>query len=1069
MTTLDERRDTRGGRDDRDVPPQIAAQTESDAASSPATGGMPLRFTGVDTLHHSHPSLTPQLRALLRDLRHEVDGEVRFDSASLAAYSTDASNYRQIPIGVVVPKTLDDVVAAVNTCRRHGVPVTNRGGGTSLAGQTCNVAVIIDFSKYLDRVESIDPEERTAWVEPGCNLDHLRQLAAEHGLTYGPDPATHSRNTLGGMLGNNSCGTHSVMAEFYGPGPLSVHQVLELDVLTYRGDRFTVGRMTPDELDAAIALGDAKGRLLEQLRDLRDRHLEAIRTGFPHIPRRVSGYNLDQLLDDNGFDVAKALVGTEGTCVTILRAKVRLMDAKPKRTLVVLGFPDSPTAGDHVPFVREHKPVACEGIDHLLVDYMRKKGLHPEDVDLLPDGKGWLLVEFGSDSKDDADAQAQRFIEDAKRLDHPPSIKLFHEQWEAEKLWQVRESGLGATAHVPGVPTTHPGWEDAAVAPDKVGDYLRDFRKLLDEFGYTAALYGHFGQGCIHCRIDFLLASAQGVDAWAHFLERAAHLVTGYGGSLSGEHGDGQARGALLEIMYGTELVEAFQEFKGIWDPDWMMNPGKVVRPNLPTDDLREGPHSKLRNVRTYFAYPDDDHDFGNAASRCVGVGQCRNVDTGYMCPSYMATREEHDSTRGRARLLFEMLRGEKLKGWRDKGVKDALDLCLACKSCKSECPVNVDMATYKAEFLAHFYKWRPRPRSDYAITLIYWWARIATHAPGLVNALAHAPGLTTVVKFLGGVAQQRDIPRFAEPAFTTWFRSRESGEQQDGPTHGGEQVLEREASHGAGEHYLTETMKHHNRQNSFHPDHGDAPLQTDRVILWPDTFNNYLESPVLAATVEVLEHAGYQVTIPPRPLCCGRPLYDAGMLPLAKHLWRQILDTLREDIRDGVPVVGVEPSCVAAFRDELVNLYPNDGDAKRLAQQTYLLSEFLERQRYQPPQVPPEDARALVQFHCHQNAVLGLDAEKALFKRMGVDADVLEAGCCGLAGSFGFSAGEKYDVSVRVAERKMMPRVRAADEGTQILADGFSCHEQIAHLSHRTPRHIAELLRDAIRAQSRG
>ena len=1069
MTTLDERNDTRTGRNDRDVPPDVVGETEPDAASSPASGGLPLRFTGVDTLHHSHPSLTPQLRALLRDLRHEVDGEVRFDSASLSAYSTDASNYREMPIGVVVPKSLDDVIATVNTCRRHGVPITNRGGGTSLAGQTCNVAVIIDFSKYLDRVESIDPQSRTAWVEPGCNLDHLRQLAAPHGLTYGPDPATHNRNTLGGMIGNNSCGTHSVMAEMYGPGPLTVDQVLELDVLTYGGDRFTVGRMSPEELDAAIAVGDAKGRILKQVRDLRDRHLEAIRTGFPHIPRRVSGYNLDRLLDDNGFNVAQALVGTEGTCVTILRAKVQLMDARPKRTLVVLGFPDAPTAGDHVPFVRKFKPVACEGIDHLLVEYLRKKGLHPDDVDLLPDGKGFLLVEFGADSKEDADDQADHFIDEVRTLDDPPSIKKFEKQWESEKLWQVRESGLGATAHVPGMPTTHPGWEDAAVAPEKVGDYLRDFRELLDRFGYNAALYGHFGQGCIHCRIDFKLDTAEGVTSFSHFLDRAAHLVTSYGGSLSGEHGDGQARGALLEIMYGKELVKAFGEFKAIWDPDWMMNPGKVVHPNQPTDDLREGPHSKLQDVQTYFAYPDDDHDFGKAASRCVGVGQCRNVDTGYMCPSYMATREEHDSTRGRARLLFEMLRGEKLKGWRDKGVKDALDLCLACKSCKSECPVNVDMATYKAEFLAHFYKWRPRPRSDYAITLIYWWSRIATHAPGLVNAVAHAPGLTNIIKFVGGVAQQRDIPRFAEPAFTTRFRSRVSGSGGQKRVHNGEPILDPEESNTASERYMTDSMDRLSRLNTLHPHGGDRPLETDRVILWPDTFNNYLESPVLGATVEVLEHAGYKVSIPPRPLCCGRPLYDAGMLPLAKHLWRQILDTLREDIRDGVPVVGVEPSCVAAFRDELVNLFPNDGDAQRLAQQTYLLSEFLERQRYQPPQVPPEDAKALVQFHCHQNAVLGLDAEKALFKRMGVDADVLEAGCCGLAGSFGFSSGEKYDVSVRVAERKMMPRVRAADESTQILCDGFSCKEQVLHLSDRTPRHIAELLRDAIHAESQG
>ncbi len=782
----------------------------------------------------------------------------------------------------------------------------------------------------------------------------------------------------------------------------------------------------------------------------------------------MSGFSLDWLLDENGFDVAKALVGTEGTCVTILRAKVQLMDDLPERTLVVVGFPDAAAAGDHVPMVRRHRPVACEGVDELLVDFMRKKGLHPDDVDLLPEGGGFLLVEFGADEKQDADDQARRFVDECRELENPPSIKVFEKQWEAEKLWQVREAGLGATARVPGMRDTHPGWEDAAVAPERVGDYLRDFRALLGEFGYQAALYGHFGQGCIHCRIDFVLDTAEGVTVWRHFLDRAAHLVTYYGGSLSGEHGDGQSRAALLEIMYGRELVDAFAEFKDTWDPDGMMNPGKVVRPRQPTDDLRQGPDARLRIVQTEFAYPDDDHDFGKAVSRCVGVGQCRNVDDGYMCPSYMATREEHDSTRGRARLLFEMLRGKSLKGWHDRGVKDALELCLACKSCKSECPVNVDMATYKAEYLSHFYKWRPRPRSDYAITLIYWWARIATLAPGLVNAITQAPGLSRLLKLVGGVADERDIPRFAEPAFTTWFRSRVSGGAGEKRVHGGEEVLGPEKSQGAGETYVTESMLRRERRNTMHPDGGDAPLETQRVILWPDTFNNYLESPVLRASVEVLEHAGYEVVIPRRPLCCGRPLYDAGMLGLAKRLWRQILDTLRDDIRAGVPVVGVEPSCVAAFRDELVNLFPNDQDARRLSQQTYLLAEFLERQNYQPPRLAPDsdEVKALVQFHCHQNAVLGNDAEMSLLSRMGLDPESMDAGCCGLAGSFGFSAGEKYEVSVRVAERKLMPRVRGASADTEILADGFSCHEQIAHLSDRTPKHIAELLRDAIRAE---
>ena len=1021
------------------------------------------RYEGIDTVTPVSISnmLDDDARALAAELQARIEGEVRFDVGSRATYSTDSSNYRQIPIGVVVPRTIDDVIATVELCHAHGVPITSRGGGTSLAGQCTNVAVVIDFSKYLNRVCSVDPDARTAVVEPGCNLDHLRSMTASHGLTYGPDPATHNRNTLGGMIGNNSCGVHSVMAELYGPGPLTVDQVVSLDVLTYDGHRMTVGALEGDQLEAVIARGGREGDIHRALRDLRDRHDHAIRTGFPDIPRRVSGFNLDRLGTDR-FDVAKALVGTEGTCVVILHATVTLIEARPERALVVLGYPDAYTAGDHVPMVREHRPVGLEGIDSKLIGYMRKKGLHPDDVDLLPDGDGFLLVEFGADTKADADLQASEFVDAVKAADDPPSIKVFDDEWEAKKLWQVRESGLGATAHVPGLAQTHPGWEDAAVPPDKVGDYLCDFRDLLDEFDYDAALYGHFGQGCIHCRIDFVLDEAHGLTQWRHFLDRAADLVVSYGGSLSGEHGDGQARAALLTKMYGPELVAAFAEFKDIWDPDGMMNPGKVVRPHQPTDDLRMGPDASLRRVKTHFAFPDDGHDFANAVSRCVGVGACRDVESGTMCPSYMATREETDSTRGRSRLLFEMLRGDDLDGWRDDSIADALDLCLACKACKNECPVNVDMATYKAEFLSHHYQRRLRPRVAYAMGLIYWWARMAAYAPRLVNALTHAPIISRLIKRAGGVAVEREVPRFATTTFTRWFRDRPTGSAPGTARarHDGTMALNHsELPRFVAETYSTPSMQRNAGRNQANPHGSDAPFETDRVLLWPDTFNNYLESDVLHAAVEVLEDAGYHVEIPPRPLCCGRPLYDWGMLDTAERLWRQTLNTLRPWIRAGVPVVGLEPSCVAAFRDELINLFPHDDDANRLCDQTFLLSEFLERQRYAPPEL---HTRATVHGHCHHKAVIGMDAEVAVLKRMGIDHTVLDSGCCGMAGSFGFSA-DHYEVSERVGERVLLPAVRRLDPDELILTDGFSCREQITQGTDRTPVHLAELLQQAI------
>ena len=999
------------------------------------------------------PDYASELTALLKET---TQAEVRFDHGSRAAYSTDASNYRQIPIGVVVPRSVDDVVHTFAACRKFNAPITSRGGGTSLAGQCCNVAVVIDYSKHMHHVLEIDVENKIARVQPGCKLDTLRKQAEQHGLTFGPDPATHNHNTLGGMIGNNSCGVHSVMADFYGPGPLTQHNVQALDVLLYDGTRFTATATDEKELQRIIDYGGLVGEIYRRLRDLRDKYQAEIRNRFPQIPRRVSGFNLDSLLQENGFNVAQALVGTEGTCVAVLEATVKLIPSRSKRTLVVLGYPSVFEAGDHVPQIMEHKPVGLEGMDDKLVQYMKVKGLHPEDVKLLPDGSGWLLVEFGDTTKEAADAAAQRLIDEVKQFDDPPSIKLFEDDWEEQKLWEVRESGLGATAHVPTMPEAHPGWEDAAVAPKNVGKYLREFRELLDDFGYECALYGHFGQGCIHCRITFDLKTQPGVQHYLRFIEQAADLVIKYGGSLSGEHGDGQARAALLPRMYGNELVQAFAEFKRIFDPTDCMNPGKVVDAYTPDQNLRHGPrHYHPREVKTLFQFPSDGGSFAQAVNRCVGVGKCRRDEGGVMCPSYMATREEEDSTRGRSRMLFEMLQGDVLQnGWRDKHIHDSLDLCLACKSCKHECPVNVDMATYKAEFLSHYYHWRLRPRQAYAMGWIYWWARLASKMPGTANYFAQTKPFSTIAKWSASIAQQREMPKFAAPTFRRWFE-KAAGEKSRYTLSA--EPTEFELNHSDVPRFQTDSYS------------ADRPLMSSgsrqtfvskRVLLWPDTFNNYLNTDAAIATTHVLQAFGYEVEIPPRPLCCGRPLYDWGMLKSAKRLLLQMLDVLKPWIREGVAVVGIEPSCVATFRDELLEMLPHHEDAKRLSKQTFLLSEFLELQQHDLPKL---HRKAIVHGHCHHKSIMHMDAEIAVMKRMELDYSMIETTCCGMAGAFGFAA-DHYDVSVQIAEKGLLQAVRNAADDTLIIANGFSCQQQITQLTNRQPLHIAQVIELAMR-----
>jgi FAD/FMN-containing dehydrogenase/Fe-S oxidoreductase len=943
---------------------------------------------------------------LARELSRAVAGEVRFGSGSRALYANDASSYRQVPIGVVVPRTAEDAVATVGLCREFDAPVFARGAGTGLAGQTVNEAVLIDFSKYMRSIVELDHEAKRARVQPGLVLDRLREKAEEHNLTFGPDPATHSRCTIGGMIGNNSCGVHSILAG------VMADNVESLDVLLYDGSRLTVGRG-----DEAIR-GDGAEQLTRQLRELADRWGDRVREGFPQIPRRISGYNLDRLLPEQGFDVAAALVGTESTCCFVLEADLKLIPSPQHRTLLLLGYDAPWSAADHVPEIMEFEPIGLETFDRKLVDNELKKGFerHPE---LLPGGDAWLLVEFGADDKDEADAKAERLVAAMKKKKDKDylDLKLYEDEDEVKQVWEIREGGVGHSK-VPGEHPGWPSWEDAAVPPERCGDYLRDFDKLVHEHGLEVSCYfGHVGHGCLHTRLNWDFSTQDGIRRYRSFLEDAAGLVASYGGSLSGEHGDGQARAELLDRMFGPELVGAFREFKAIWDPDSRMNPGKVSDPYPLDTNLRMAPPYQPRQVETYFSFPDDGASFAAATERCFGVGACRDQE-GVMCPSYQATMEEKHSTRGRARLLFEMMRSEVIEdGWRSEEVKEALDLCLACKGCKNECPVRVDMATYKAEFLAHYYEGRLRPRQAYALGLIMWWARIAAKAPRLANMLAGNP----LSKRLAGIAPERTPPQFADESFTSWFERRGGSLVEGGR----------------------------------------------RTILWPDTFTNYFEPEIAKAAVEVLEAAGCSVELPQGALCCGRPLYDFGMLKQARRQLEQILERLRPEIRAGVEVVGLEPSCVAVFRDELVNMLPHDEDAKRLSKQTYSFVEFLtDRLDWQPPSL---DARVVVQGHCHHRAAeKTMRHDRDLLERLGVDYEILDTGCCGMAGSFGYHAGEHYDVSVGVWEHSLEPALAGTPEGTLVVADGFSCRGQIEQLGGREALHVAQVVQRALRESGR-
>ena len=958
-----------------------------------------------------------QIDSLKDELEEKVKGEVRFGDDYRALYATDASNYRQVPVGVVFPQDKEDIIITVELCQRYGLHLLTRGGGTSLAGQCCNSGLVMDFSKHYNKILEIDPDKKQVRVQTGLVLDDLNRALKEHGLIFGPDPATHNHCTLGGMVGNNSCGIHSVMAQMEDGGIRTCDFVESMEVLTYDGHVFEVGATSPEELETITGQGDRKGEIYQNLKKLRDDYSDDIKKGIPDIPRRVSGYNLDELLPEKGFNVARALSGTESTCVVYLEVTLRLITEPKERSLLVLGYDTVFDCGDHVPEIMKHRPVGLEGMDKKLITYMHKRHLHEQYLSLLPKGDGWLLVEFGADSKEASDQKAKDLMKELKKNANgdAPEMQLYDDPGIEEHIWAIREAGLGATAFVEGLPDMWPGWEDSAVPPDKVGDYLKDLRKLFQKYDYHPSLYGHFGQGCIHCRVGFDLKTHDGIENYKSFTDEAADLVVGYGGSLSGEHGDGQARGALLHRMYGNRLMEAFHRFKKIWDPEWKMNPGKIIAPMARDENLRLGTDFRPSNPDTYFKYPEDQDNFHRAAMRCVGVGECRKTHTGTMCPSYMVTLDEKDVTRGRAHLLFEMMNGKEIKnGWKNDHVKESLDLCLACKGCLGECPVHVDMATYKAEYFGHYYKGKIRPRSAYAFGLIDQWASMATNIPSIVNFISSSQFLSPLFKWAGGIAPERKVPQFAKESFTKSRRNKEASKRSD-----------------------------------------------STVMLWPDTFNNYFFPEVLEAGEKVLKSGGYDVIVPYKKFCCGRALYDFGMLERAKSYLMDILDNLSDYIQTGVPFVGMEPSCIAVFRNELGNLFPHDNNAQRLQNNFYTLPEFI---------MAHEDRFAfhslhtsgLLQRHCHHQAVMKYDADRKVFDKIGVDLNVPDSGCCGLAGSYGFERGKKYNISMKAGERRIFPAVQEMDEEL-LIADGFSCREQIRHGTGKMPEHIAQVLERAI------
>ncbi|MFS3129826.1 FAD-binding and (Fe-S)-binding domain-containing protein [Nocardioides sp. Bht2] len=920
------------------------------------------------------------LRAALR--RAGVD-DVRDDAASRAAYTSDASLYRVPPRLIAFPRNAEQVAAAIEVAREHRVPLTPRGAGTSVAGNAIGPGIVLDVSKHLDRIIAIDTQARTARVQPGVVQADLQRAAAPFGLRFGPDPSTASRCTIGGMIGNDACGSRSLA---YGR---TADNVEALSLITGTGAELITSRTTGHR-------GFAPARLA--LGELIDTHLSVLRTEFGRFPRQVSGYALQHLLPEHGRDLTRALVGSEGTLGVVTEATVRLIPEPRHRVLVVLGYPEMVTAAEAVPGLLTHEMTACEGLDSRIVDVVRARRAVPE----LPDGQAWIFAELAGESPTELEARAARLARDSATRHHRTVI----DPVEMKALWAIRADGAGLAGRSPAGYPAWPGWEDAAVPPENLAGYLRGFQALLEDHQLTAMPFGHFGEGCVHVRLDFPLEAPDAAQRVTAFAEAAADLVAEHGGSLSGEHGDGRARSALLDRMYSAEAIALFGAVKELFDPLALLNPGVLVAPAALTADLRlPRPAPSGRQVLRLA----DGDDLSTAVHRCTGVGKCRVTTPAsetVMCPSFAATRNEIDSTRGRARVLQEMMDGGLDGGWRDPAVHDALDLCLSCKGCASDCPTGIDMATYKSEVLHHSYRRRLRPRTHYTLGWLPRWADVAARHPRLANALTGSRLTRRLALWAAGVDARRSVPKFAP---TTW------------------------------------------RQSEPPPARDGLP-----VVMFVDSFTDHFAPEVAQATRDVLVRAGFAPRSADEQACCALTWITTGQLDAAKKRLARTVELLLPAARAGTPIVGLEPSCTAALRHDAPALLGTK-DAQLVADAVVTLAELLTRT---PSWTPPilSGMTVLAQPHCHHHAVLGWETDAALLARTGAEV-VRLGGCCGLAGNFGVERGH-HDVSVAVADLQLMPALAQHPQAI-VLADGFSCRTQVDDLAGRHSKHLAQLLNE--------
>ncbi|WP_459587785.1 FAD-binding and (Fe-S)-binding domain-containing protein [Corynebacterium camporealensis] len=942
---------------------------------------------------------------------------LRTDMGTRAAYSSDASIFRRVPAAILEPKSVEDIRDGLDIARQKGWKVVGRGGGTSVAGNAIGEGLIIDTSRHFNRILEIDPENQTATIEPGVVADALADAAKEHGLTYGPDPSTHSRCTVGGMVANNACGSHSVA---YGT---AADNLVSITLMLGNGEEVTFGE------------GDDKSsRVGQQLSELVAENAELIEQELGRFPRQVSGYGLHYLLEKNGFDVAKALAGSEGTTGIITKLKVKLVPVPKAKALAVLAFDTVYDAAAAAAELRLPNVSTIEGMGGDLLAALRTRVGQEKAGANLPGNRkglnagGWLYCETTGDTLEEARDRAETVATSVDTLDHV----VVDTREDMRGFWKIREAAAGTVTRLPDGGEAWPNWEDSAVPAENLADYLRELYALMDKYDLRGIPFGHFGEGCVHVRISFDFGTEAGMNRFKGFMEEAAALVAKYGGSLSGEHGDGRARSSLLGEMYSPEMLRLFEKFKQIFDPEQLFNPGVLVFPEEVTDRVRMAPGQRKLEISPVHSFSKDKGSMVNAVNRCVGVSACRS-ETEAMCPSFQITGDEKHATRGRARVLSEMFRGESITdGYKSKEVEEALDLCLSCKACASECPVNVDMATYKSEFLHHHYEKRIRPMAHYVmgwLPLLGYIAHKVPVLPKVIDTAMQTKGLNKVIAKIGGLDTGRDLIHFSSSSLRKWFKKHDPRPAQD-----------------------------------------DAPLGSvdvrKTVVLWPDSFNASLGTSPAIAAVEVLEALGYRVLIPQEFVCCGLTWHSTGQLSMVQRVLKQTAKVMQPYLDKGLPVIGVEPSCTVMLQSEAAELL-DDPAIDKLGHSTVSFAEFVApklQEFIKEKRIDVQNVNALTQVHCHERSLGDPQHSKLLLEALGVSQDEIATGCCGLAGNWGFEKGHA-EMSLALGERELFPKVReAVADGTTVIADGFSCRTQIEQGTQAKAEHVAEVVRNILR-----